>query len=1319
MLRKDKNKSVSLFSLTVLCGLFLLVISGVSYAFLSQVLKGTKQNEVVAGTLAIEYKDKKTISLDNIYPMSDERGMMLDSYQFSVENTGDVKALYDISLEEDQSTMNHSFLKYSLKRNNEEWSEPKVLDSLKLREQIELEVGSKDSYELKMWMDEKVGNEGQNKVFKARVVISSVQSNASSKDVTPPVIKLKGSLSESVEQNKEYVDAGVESIVDDKDTLNKEDVTVTYEYYDGENTKEVESIDTSKLGVYYITYTISDKSGNIGKIIRSVNIYKKNTIPPVIRLNGNNLIAIKRGEAYSELGASASSGEANLTNRVVTVGKVNTNKSGSYEIKYLITDNDGNTASIVRIVNVIHITSDVKTDIKLDLPNKPTDKVKLEGENLGDITYTSSDPDIVTVDENGNVEGKNPGTATITITTSTGHKETIIITVTKTVNITYEKSTGISSIGKTSDTCEITEKNGSCHVTLPTIEGAKGYTVSGWYEGETKVGNANDSVTVTSNKTYTAKANAKTYTIIYHSNGGSGEMSSQTVKAGESVSIKTNSFTKEGYTFAGWTTNSNGSDDGHNWTSFNGTWNFDNGDKGITENKLNLYARWNINQYNVTYDYATNGGNSATKTSAKVNYNSAIDLTPTASKSGWTFVGWNTNKDAHEALKSLNMGTSNVTLYAIFRKEAITRTVTYEKGTGVSAIGKTSDSCTIPAVYNNATQGTSCTVTLPSITASKGYTVDGWYQNTTKRAVGASISLSGDVSYEARAIANTYTISYNANGGSGSMTNTTATTGKNVSISGNSFTKEGYSFAGWTTRSNGEDDGYNWTNWSGTWNYDNGQYGISSNKLTLYARWSINQYSVTYNYSTNGGSSATKTSAKVNYNSAIDLTPSATKSGWTFVGWNTNKDATGALSSLTMKTSNVTLYAIFRKEAKTITITFNKNGASTQTNDKNTAVGDATVTRSCTIPTVYNNATQASSCNVSSPTIGASTNTPNIIGYSTSASDHSNTWPHNTAKAVSSNATYYAQTKKDAVTRTVTYVKQGTGVTAIGKTSDSCTIGTTYNGTSQGTTCTVTAPSITVATNYTARGWSTSSDAITGISAGGTITLSGNSTYYSISYKNAITYSVNFNANGNTINATSKSCTIGVAYNNDKQATSCNVTTPTITAPTATPTIVGYNQTSTATSSQVGSNATLTVNSSNNGKTYYAITKKDAVTRTISYVISNDEEINSRVALIGQERDSCTIGATYNGTAQSSSCNVITPTITSPNGYTTKYFSTTKNATSGIAESTTIQLTSNSLYYAIARDTTKPIWSIVSTNPPSGTVGPQNTLTITFKGTDA
>ena len=87
---------------------------------------------------------------------------------------------------------------------------------------------------------------------------------------------------------------------------------------------------------------------------------------------------------------------------------------------------------------------------------------------------------------------------------------------------------------------------------------------------------------------------------------------------------------------------------------------------------------------------------------------------------------------------------------------------------------------------------------------------------------------------------NTYTIEYKGNGGTWNNTDTwsnTATYGKNYEIEENFYTRTGYTFIGWSTKSDNTDDGYNWTNWSGEWKYTDGQYGISNGKLTLYARW--------------------------------------------------------------------------------------------------------------------------------------------------------------------------------------------------------------------------------------------------------------------------------------------------------------------------------------------------------------------------------------------------------------------------------------------------------------------------------------------------
>lgn len=85
-----------------------------------------------------------------------------------------------------------------------------------------------------------------------------------------------------------------------------------------------------------------------------------------------------------------------------------------------------------------------------------------------------------------------------------------------------------------------------------------------------------------------------------------------------------------------------------------------------------------------------------------------------------------------------------------------------------------------------------------------------------------------------------YTIKYNSNGGSGSMDNMTCSLNEKCSIKSNTFTKKGYSFIGWTTKSDGTDDNNKWTNWSGTWTFNNGEKGITNSTLTLYAMWKDN-----------------------------------------------------------------------------------------------------------------------------------------------------------------------------------------------------------------------------------------------------------------------------------------------------------------------------------------------------------------------------------------------------------------------------------------------------------------------------------------------
>ena len=158
-----------------------------------------------------------------------------------------------------------------------------------------------------------------------------------------------------------------------------------------------------------------------------------------------------------------------------------------------------------------------------------------------------------------------------------------------------------------------------------------------------------------------------------------------------------------------------------------------------------------------------------------------------------------------------------------------------------------------------------------------------------------------------------YKINYNANGGTGTMESDNAEFGTNVTIRSNGFTRDGYTFAGWTTKSDGTDDGYGWTGWSGTWNYADGQYGIAENKLVLYARWEKNAYTISYN--ANGGSNAPANQSKSRDNSINLSSSKPTRTGYTFVNWNTKKDGSGTTYKAGASyngNANLTLYAQWR-----------------------------------------------------------------------------------------------------------------------------------------------------------------------------------------------------------------------------------------------------------------------------------------------------------------------------------------------------------------------------------------------------------------------
>lgn len=99
---------------------------------------------------------------------------------------------------------------------------------------------------------------------------------------------------------------------------------------------------------------------------------------------------------------------------------------------------------------------------------------------------------------------------------------------------------------------------------------------------------------------------------------------------------------------------------------------YDTGDSYVIPARdVTIAEDYYIVTHNVTYDYATNGGQKSESDTAgsrvqEYNLDEEISLSETAYKSGWTFVGWNTDSASTTPLSSLVMGTSDITLYALY-----------------------------------------------------------------------------------------------------------------------------------------------------------------------------------------------------------------------------------------------------------------------------------------------------------------------------------------------------------------------------------------------------------------------------------------------------------------------------------------------------------------------------------------------------------------------------------------------------------------------------------------------------------------------------
>ena len=603
-----------------------------------------------------------------------------------------------------------------------------------------------------------------------------------------------------------------------------------------------------------------------------------------------------------------------------------------------------------------------------------------------------------------------------------------------------------------------------------------GYKFDGWYNGTTKVTSANPyTFAPTANITLTAKwaINTVSDTVKISPSGG-GTVSPNPITGQENTAISTTATPATGYNFKHWRYNDSSASGGYSESTTNPL-------KITITGKRDITAVFELKSYTVTWN--ANGG-TVSPASVSKTHGSTLGTLPTPTRAAtaeysYTFAGWFTAASGGTQISSTTTVTGNVTYYAHWTATKRSYTATFN-GNG----GSTPSPSSITKEYNVALG------TLPTCSRT-GYTFLGWY---TASSGGTKIStttvVTKDITYYAQWSINSYTLTFNPNGGTVTPTSKdleyNSAYGTLPTPTRASDAQYTYTFAGWYTAAT---EGTQVT----------ATTKMAAKDTTVYAHWTSNTRSYTVSYQTTYGT-LNRTSQSVAYNSkgscTLTMPDNTAEFTYTFVGWYTaaNGGGTKVGSELTLETpaikGTVTYYAYVTRSTKSYTHTFNANGGGT--------VSPATITKA------YNTALGTL------PTVSRTGYT--FVGWFDTSATSGGTQATTTTK-VTGTKTWYARWSINSYT--FTFDKNG------GNTPSATTITKEYN-VAVGTlpTCTRNADNTYT---YALAGWFDTSASSGGTQLTTSTKVTSNKTWYARwtpTYKN---YTVTWNGNDGTPSKSSSS----------------------------------------------------------------------------------------------------------------------------------------------------------------------------------------------------
>ena len=311
-------------------------------------------------------------------------------------------------------------------------------------------------------------------------------------------------------------------------------------------------------------------------------------------------------------------------------------------------------------------------------------------------------------------------------------------------------------------------------------------TVDGvaWTTGTPDVYDHYSLVGVTSPEYTVTKPATTTYTVSFNANGGTGTMADVTGVTAGAYTLPANGFTAPaGKQFTGWATSATGE------VIATATYN-------VTGN-VTFYAIWeNIPVTTYTVSFNANGGTGAMAAVTGVAAGAyTLPANGFTAPAGKQFKGWATSATGEVIATATYNVTGNVTFYAIWENIPVTTyTVSFNAngGTGTMAdvTGVTAGAYTLPA---------------NGFTAPAGKQFKGWATSATGEVIAtATYNVTGNVTFYA-IWENIYTITFDANGGTGTMAAVTGVTAGEYTLPANGFTAPSCKkFKGWATSENGE-----------------------------------------------------------------------------------------------------------------------------------------------------------------------------------------------------------------------------------------------------------------------------------------------------------------------------------------------------------------------------------------------------------------------------------------------------------------------------------------------------------------------------------